>query len=74
MATQLNTLAISRTHVIQALMHIRHEWEDGAHGSSLIEIDGSVGFLLHDIAQMLGLTSEEMRLALGDLVDEIDEY
>ena len=74
MDTQGSDAAISRTQVVQVLMRIRHEWEDGAQGISLIEMDGSVGYLLHDIAQLLGLTNDEMKLALGVLVDDIHNY
>ena len=74
MSTQVSVPTIPRIQVVQILMRIRHEWEDGAQGDSLIEMDGSVGYLLYDIAEMLGLSDEEMRLALGSLVDEIDEY
>ena len=74
MSTQVSVPTIPRIQVVQILMRIRHEWEDGAQGDSLIEMDGSVGYLLYDIAEMLGLTDDEKRLALGSLVDEIDEY
>ena len=74
MGTQVSDSTITHDRVIQILIRIRQEWEDGMSGYSLIEVDGSVGFLLFDFARMLGLTREEMRLALGSLVDEIHEY
>jgi hypothetical protein len=68
MSVRISNHAIARAHVVSALMHIRHEWEEGARGISLIDMDGSVGYILYDFAQLLGLTEEEMRLALGALV------
>jgi hypothetical protein len=73
MSIRTQNFAISRAHVVSALMRIRHEWEDGAQGISLIDMDGSVGYILYDFTQLLGLTEEETRLALGALWEEIQE-
>jgi hypothetical protein len=41
--------------VIAALTTIRQEWEEAADGQPLEEVYGSVGLLLNDIAQSIGL-------------------
>jgi hypothetical protein len=73
MDTHYPPTVISKTQVIQALMRIRHEWETAALGDSLIQITGSVGFLLFDIAISLGLEGRDLKVALGDLADEVLE-
>lgn len=72
MVVRIPTHAIARVQMVQALMGIRHKWEEVANGDSLIEVDTRVGLLLYDIAASLALTNEEMSLALGDLIDEVD--
>jgi hypothetical protein len=62
---------IGRLDVVRALMTVRHEWETAARGDNLTEIQGSVGYLLFDIARVLNLSHEEMRAALGDIFDDI---
>lgn len=71
MTTQVSNYTITHTEIIQALMGIRHEWETAARGDSLIETNGSVGLILADVAVALGLTDGELRLALGDIADEL---
>ena len=73
MDIQVDTPTITRAQVVQAIMKIRHEWEDAARGDSLVEINGSVGYLLADIAVALGLTDSELKLALGDIAVELAE-
>ena len=67
----VSLVTISRTEVIQALTVIRNEWENAAQGDSLTQIEGNVGYLLYDIAVALGLEERDLRLALGDLAEEI---
>ena len=73
MDTHIPQTVISKTQVIQALMRIRHEWETAARGDSLTEMKGNVGYLLFDIATNLGLEGRDLRVALGDLADEMVE-
>ncbi len=46
---------LERQQVIAALNTIRQEWEQAADGQPLEEMYGSVGLLLNDIAQAIGL-------------------
>ena len=63
---------IPRSKIIDALTRLRQEWEQAAEGDNLVELDGSVGLLLADLAVAIGLTSEEQVQALGaDLVNEL---
>lgn len=73
MAMQVSELVIPRSKVVQAIMKIRHEWETAARGDSLVETNGSVGYLLADMAVGLGLSESELRLALGEVADELAE-
>lgn len=73
MAMQVSELVIPRSKVVQAIMKIRHEWETAARGDSLVEANGSVGYLLADMAVGLGLSESELRLALGEVADELAE-
>ena len=73
MDTHYPQTVISKTQVIQALIRIRHEWETAAHGDSLTEISGNVGYLLFDVATNLGLEGRDLEVALGDLADEMVE-
>ena len=66
-------LTITQTEVIQALKVIRNQWEDAAQGDSLTQINGNVGYLLFDVAVALGLAGKDLRIALGDLADEVVE-
>ena len=45
---------------------LRQEWEQAAHGDSLINVPASVGLLLFDVTARLGLTQEEQAQVLGD--------
>ena len=63
---------IDRDEAIAGIAQIRQEWEDLAGDQSLIQVNGSVGLMLADIVQALGLTTEEQTQALGpDLAQEI---
>jgi hypothetical protein len=63
---------IPRTKIIDVLTKLRQEWEQAAEGENLVELDGSVGLLLADLAIAIGLTPEEQVQALGaDLVNEL---
>ena len=72
MATQVLLSDIPRTKAVKAIMSIRHEWETEARGDSLLFMEASVGFLLYDVAEALGLTTEEMKLALGGLASDLE--
>ena len=71
MATQIANYMLTRTQVVQAFMRIRHDWETAARGDSLLEVNGSVGYLLADLAVALGLTGNDLKLALGDVAEEL---
>ena len=55
--------------IVKALAQIRQEWEDATDGQPLDAIDGSVGLILADVAQGVGLNQEEMLRALGPLAE-----
>lgn len=73
METVVYAGTLTRTQVVQAIMHIRHEWEDAARGDSLLETNGSVGYLLADLAKGLGLSGNDLELALGPIADELED-
>ena len=52
--------------VVAALVRIRAEWEQAAQGISLIDVHGSVGLMLADFTEAIGLTGEERTQVLGD--------
>jgi len=51
--------------LLEALAHIRSEWEQAADGQSLVEVQGSVGLLLADVVAAIGLASDEQAHVLG---------
>ncbi len=74
MKTYSNHNSIAREQVVQTLMDLRREFETASLGYSLLDIQTSVGLILSDFADNLGLCDCEKRLALGaDLVDELDD-
>lgn len=58
--------AINRAEVLENLAVLRQEWEVAADGSCLIDVTTSVGLLLFDITNLLGLTKDEQRFVLGN--------
>jgi hypothetical protein len=61
--------------VIQALAHVRSDWEATADGTSLLYQEGSVGLILFDIVSKLNVSIEEQRSLLGSaLFDEITAF
>ena len=54
-----------RAQIVQSLAEFRREWETHAEDKSLIDIDASVGLLLSDIAERLGLSLQERHVLLG---------
>ncbi len=63
---------VPRFALVRALARVRAEWEEAAGEDSLIEMQGSVGLLLADIARALGLSPVEQIEALGsEMVEEL---
>jgi len=58
---------IDRQQVIEALKTIRQEWEEAA-DEPLEVVEGSVGFILQDVVQGIGLSEEESLAVLGQPV------
>jgi hypothetical protein len=56
---------LTRKKIIETLKAIRTEWEEAAAGEDLQVVQGSVGLLLLDIAEGLGLNVQERTVALG---------
>jgi hypothetical protein len=55
---------LTRQQVIRAIATLRQDWEASAEGS-LLGIEGSVGLILSDIVNLIGLKPEEQIEALG---------
>lgn len=64
-----------RAQIVQSLAKFRSEWQEIAEGKSLIEFEASVGLLLADIADRLGLSPEERDVLLGSkLAKQINSF
>ena len=64
-----------RTRIVLALADLRQEWQRAIRGGSLLKVETPVGLLLSDIADRLGLTSQERYVFLGGkLINEVDAY
>jgi hypothetical protein len=64
-----------RAQIMKSLVEFRREWEIHAEGKSLIDVDASVGLILSDIAERLGLSQQERHVLLGGkLAKQIDSY
>ena len=62
-----------RSRIVQALAELRQEWELAANGRSLVAVESPVGLLLSDIADWLGLSSQERHAMLGNkLINEVN--
>lgn len=59
------TRILDRDAAIDGLAQLRREWQDAASGKPLAEVNGSVGLLLADVANAMGLTPEEAAQVLG---------
>lgn len=64
MATVLRTRILDRDQAISALTQMRQEWEEA--NGDLLTARASVGELLGDVTNVIGLTPDEQRAALGD--------
>jgi hypothetical protein len=56
---------LDRQQAIEALTIIRHEWEVAADGEPLEIVNASVGFILQDVVQAIGLSEDEQLAVLG---------
>jgi hypothetical protein len=65
MATTRIIEIVERDRIVTGLAHVRREWEGATDGSSLVEALGSIGLILVDISDAIGLTSDEKTRALG---------
>ena len=60
---------------VDRLAAIRLEWEELGAGASLVDVKGSVGFLLEDVCKALNLTKEQRLRLLGrKLAKQIDTW
>jgi hypothetical protein len=57
---------VTQQQVIRAIARIREEWQDAAGKENLLEVQGSVGLLLLDLALALGFSSPEISESLGE--------
>lgn len=55
----------TRTQMIDSMANLREAWEIAANGESLLQIQGSVGLILHDFAVKPNLMSEERQILLA---------
>jgi hypothetical protein len=66
----MNEKSLDREKAIQALQQITEEWREAVNGASLVDVRGSVGLLLLDVAAGIGLDNQEQADALStDLVE-----
>lgn len=64
-----------RAQIVQSLTEFRSEWQEISKSKSLVEIEASVGLLLADIAERLGLSPQERHVMLGSkLVKQINVF
>jgi hypothetical protein len=62
-----------RTRLVLALAEFRKEWQEAAHGGSLLKVESPVGLVLADIADRLQLSPQERYAVLGGrLINEVD--
>jgi hypothetical protein len=61
----MNENSLERRKAVQALQQITEEWREAVNGASLVDVRGSVGLLLLDVATGLGLDNKEQAEALG---------
>lgn len=47
------------------LTALRTDWQEAAGGENLLEVNGSIGYLLLDVCCLLELTPEETEMVLG---------
>ena len=59
-----------RVVVLENLSVLRLEWEEGASGKSLLEVEGNIGIVLADLVNSFELASHEQSLVLGPLLFE----
>ncbi len=61
----ISSSTLERSTVIATLTHLREAWEEAADGQPINEVQGSVGLLLKDVLDALGLTTLEQGEVLG---------
>ena len=63
-----------QTKAISILSKFREEWQEGASGKSLLEVEGNIGMVLADLVNSFELASHEQSLVLGpQLFEEMRE-
>jgi hypothetical protein len=62
---------LNRAQVIMVLGNIREEWEEAANGKNPIELKGSVGLLLNDVVNAIGLEPDEKASILGTRISDM---
>ena len=71
----LQNATSQRTPLVTALARIRKEWQEATGSPSLIEVEGSIGMLLADVINGIGLAVEEQVQVLGtDLFREMQDF
>jgi hypothetical protein len=61
---------IDSDQVIAGFVQVRKEWEDAIEGGDLVRQQASVGLLLLDLTEAIGLHPEEQVQALGHELSE----
>ncbi len=57
-----------RRQAVEELAKFRMEWDEHVNGESLVGVSASVGLMLSDIADRLGMTPAERILFLGQIL------
>jgi len=60
------TRILDRDAAIEGLTRMRQEWQDAANGAPLNGVQTSVGLLLLDVVNAIGLLPEEAALVMGE--------
>ncbi len=59
------TRILDMDNAIAGLTRLRQEWQEAAGSKPLVEVQGSVGLLLTDVVNAIGLLPEEAAQVLG---------
>jgi hypothetical protein len=63
-----------RQQMITKLIGFRTEWETAVDGTSLINVQAPVGFILADLVDLVGFTTAEKQSVLGTpLFDDVND-
>ncbi len=65
MLAEIQPTVITRSNLVDTMAVIRREWQEATQNGNLLDVSGSIGFLLVDLVDSLDFTREEKVKALG---------